>query len=428
MARHEKNEKHDRREKHAAPREVIRLSDYRDREETASVSYEEPPEEEAPASPSRVPKAVYRVALILLALVLVLALWMNRERLTPAGIADWVKVQFMGSGEGEGFPVPLTGTQVSVHNFTAAGPDALILSNTSLTRLDDSGKDLFTTSHGFSAPVLRAAGSCTLLYDQGGDGFRVYSGTQRTVEGPAESDILTGAVAPNGRYALGLQTEDGASQLQVFLEDGSLQYRYLFSKGYLTAVALDPTGTRGLACTVYAREGQLISQITVLDFSSEEPLAQVEVSGTLLADASWGDGGMLYALGDDALYAAKDSQPDTFTPFSYGGRYLTAYDFGEGRAVLSVSPYEHGGSSTLMAFHGPEAPVQMDFSGRITDLSLCGSVVGALADGQAVFCDYAVGTQLGSVSAGPDAKSLALSNERSAYVLGVSEIRRVTLE
>ena len=70
MARHEKNEKHDRREKHAAPREVIRLSDYRDREETASVSYEEPPEEEAPASPSRVPKAVYRVALILLPLVL----------------------------------------------------------------------------------------------------------------------------------------------------------------------------------------------------------------------------------------------------------------------------------------------------------------------------------------------------------------------
>ena len=50
-----------------------------------------------------------------------------------------------------------------------------------------------------------------------------------------------------------------------------------------------------------------------------------------------------------------------------------------------------------------------------------------LAGGEAVFCDYGTGQELARADAGTDAKSLALSSESRAYVLGVSEVRVIEL-
>lgn len=54
----------------------------------------------------QVPKWVYRVSLILLAAVLALAWWFNRENLTMDHISDWIQSRFVGMGVGDGFPYP----------------------------------------------------------------------------------------------------------------------------------------------------------------------------------------------------------------------------------------------------------------------------------------------------------------------------------
>ena len=51
--------------------------------------------------------------------------------------------------------------------------------------------------------------------------------------------------------------------------------------------------------------------------------------------------------------------------------------------------------------------------------------MGALLDQQLVLFDAATGQELARAEAGSDAKSIALSSESAAYVLGVSEIRRL---
>ncbi len=422
MAKHRKSSK-----RKGDTREIIRLDDYIDRGTSAHLEYEDEEErQDEELKKARVPKAVYRVAVILLALVLVLIVYLNREWLSPGNILNWARVQLMGSGEGEGFPVAITGTQVSALNFTASGDNVLILSNTALTQLDPSGKELLSLSHGLAQPVLRSASGRTLLYNQGGTGYLVLSGTQTELDEESGGDILAGAVAPSGRYALGIRSEDGASELNVFLEDGSLQYRYVFSQDYITAVALDRSGTHGLVCSVHSAGGDIVSRMTVLDFSSEEPVAAFEAAGDLLFDACWTEGGELYAVGDAALFTAREGNFE-FSEFNYGGRNLTAYGFAQGRAFVSVSPYAHGGSSTLMAFNGGGEPVQMEFAQRISALSVSGSTVGVLAGNEVIFSDYTTGTELGRCAAGSDARSVALKNESSAYVLGVSEVRTVAI-
>lgn len=260
----------------------------------------------------------------------------------------------------------------------------------------------------------------------------VISGGQTVVNSIAERDIITGCVSPQGSFALGLEGAHGASKLQVFLKDGSLQYEYPFADDYITAIAMNYDGTFGAVCTVRSEKGEMVSKVTILDFTQTEPVSQFETRSNMLLAAYWGENGVIYGVGDGALVTGKSADYQ-FTEFDYQGRQLTAFCLDSGRAFLSISAYEHAGASTLLAFNGNEAygennPVRMELSERIEAISVSGGTVGVLAGNQAVFRDYTTGMELGQADAGSDAKSLALASERKAYILGVSEVREAEIE
>ncbi len=414
----------------ADTREIPNLDDYRDRE--ATVEYVEDEDESGEDGEKRlkqmkVPKAVYRVGIILLVMVLVLALWLNREQLAPERVVNWVKLQFMGSDEGDGFPVPIAGSFVSASNFTSYGGDAYILSDTALTVLSPSGRELLSLRHSLNQPVLRTAGGQALLYNWGSAGYTVLSGTETVVSSTSERDILAGDVAQSGRFALGVQGSDGATELNVYQKDGTLQYHYLFARDYITAIALNYDGTWGAVCTMRGEKGGMVSKVTVFDFNQAEPVSSYETQDNLLLDACWTEGGDLYVVGDSALLTAQSSDW-AFAERNYEGRQLTAYRLDQGRAFLSISAYEHAGPCTLLIYHGGEEPIKVESEKRVVALSVSGGTVGALVGAEARFYDYSTGEELGRVDAGSDAKSLALGSERMAYVLGVSETRTVELE
>ena len=409
-------------------REIVRLRDYQEAE--AFFEYEDEEAEaagEARLKKMRVPKAVYRVVIILILLILGLALWINRSSLTLENITTWVKLQFVGEGQGDGFPVSITGSSVFASNFTSYGGDALILSDTALTMVDPTGKTGLSLRHSLNQPAMRSAHGQTLLYNQGSTGYMVLSGTEVKLKGTAEREILFGVVAQNGRFALGLHGADGASELNVYQKDGSLQYTYAFAKDYITAIAMNYDGVYGAVCTVRSEKGELISKVTVFDFNQAEPLTSYETRDNLLIDAAWTESGDLYAVGDSALLLAK-STDYVFREYSYDGRQLTAYRLDQSRAFLSISAYAHAGPCTLLVFRGENDPVRVESPERIVSLSVSGGTVGALVDGEAVFYDYSTGLEQGRADAGSDAKSIALSSERAAYVLGVSEIRTVGIQ
>ena len=257
-------------------------------------------------------------------------------------------------------------------------------------------------------------------------------GSRNTVSAVAEHDIITGALCGTGRFALGLEGGYGASLLQVFMPDGELQYEYPFSSDYITAIALNYDGSMGAVCTVQAQRGEMVSKLTIFDFTSPDPVAQYESRGNLLLAAQWGENGVIYAVGDAALVSGKSSDYQ-FSEYDYQGRQLTSFHIGAGRVFLSASSYELAGPSILLVYNGNEAfgennPVRIERSERIESISTFGGVVGILEGDQIAFCDYTTGMELGTAQAGGDAKSLALMNERTAYVLGVSEIRVVSAE
>lgn len=433
--------KHDRKDQEKT--RVINLDDYRrqpaDEEPEVQVEYEdissgvdpEDPIKEQKKELRQLPRALYIVSLVLLIAVVGLSLWINREALSWENIKESVKLQVKGEEVGDGFPVPVTGANVYVENFISHDGGPVALSNTALTAVNSTGMEKFSVRHNMSKPVLRAAGDRYLIYNSGSKSYMALSGGKTMAEGTAEMDIITGAVSHSGKFALGLESSYGSSKLEVYMPDGSLQYEYPFSGGYIMAAALNYDGTMGAVCTVRSEKGELVSELVILDFNQEEPTARFETRENLLLAAYWAENGSIYGVGDAALVCGRSGDYE-FSEYDYQGRQLTAFELSAGRAFLSVSAYEHGGTSTLLAFSGSEAmgennPVRMELSGRAQAVSAYGGTVGVLMDGQAVFLDYTTGMELGRTQAGEDARGIALGSEKRAYILGVSDIRAVEI-
>lgn len=430
--------------KHSKDQEtkVIHLKDYRPEDQGPSIEkpvaeyeYEEGPDQEEYAQKKaqrHLPKAVYHISLVLLLVVIGLSLWVNREYLTWENLKSWAAYQLKGPQGGDGYPVAITGTNVYEANFLCSGGAAVMLSNTALTSVNGDGKEEFSLRHNLNQPFLRAAsGGRYLLYNAGSTGYLTVSGGRTQAEGISGSDIINGCIAPNGKFALALEGSHGASKLEVYMADGSLQYEYPFANDYITALALNYDGSFGAVCTVRSVKGEMVSLLTIFDFTQTDPVAQYETRENLLLGAYWGENGVIYGVGDAALLSAR-SQDYQFSEFSYQGRQLTAFCLSEGRAFLSISAYEHAGASTLMAINGGEPlgetnPVRVEQSSRIESISASGGVVGLLAGGQVIFCDWSTGMELGRADAGADAKSIALASESRAYVLGVSEVRSISI-
>lgn len=413
-------------------RKVIQLKDHLpkntpDQEPQASIEYEgDPSSSEKKREDRKAPKAFYRAAVVLLVLVLGLALWVNRDNLTPQSVWNWIQVQVTGSGSGDGYPVGITGSNVTASNFMAAEGGVAVLSDTSLTILGSSGQEIFSQRHSFNQPILREASGNYLLYNQNSTGYMVVSGTEVKIDSSTQKDILAGAISADGRYALATRGEDGASDVTVYLATGEVQYTYNFSSDYVTALALNSDGTKAMVCTVRSQGGQLVSKVTVLDLNSTTPAGEYETADNLLFSAYWGENGLLYAVGDSVLLRARSSD-FAFSEYSYQGKTPTAQMFSNGNLYLSVSSYEHAGACTVLVFRNMEEPVEIQTEERVTCLSVSGGSVGTLMGQELVLYDASTGQELAREDVGSDAKSIALSSESLAYVLGVSEIRRVQM-
>ncbi len=363
---------------------------------------------------------------VLIVVAVFLMIWMNKDTFSLVDSLNWIKVQLVGAGEGDGFPVQIKGTNVAEKNFISVDGDVAALSDTALTVLDSTGKELYSVRHSFDTPFMRHSGNNFVLYNSGGSGYIVQTGAETMMNGTSESDISAAAVAGNGEFALGVQGKELASELNVYMRDGTPKYKYQFFDSYITAVSLNANGSMGAVCSTGSQSGELVSKITILDFNNEEPIAQYESRGNMLIDILWGESGRIYAVGDSALILATEGNYN-FEEFSYGGRYLTAYCLENNRAYVSISGHEFTGGCTVHMFSDNAAPVLMDTEERVESISPIGSAVGVLVGEQVIFFETDEGREIGRTSAGGDVKSIALASENMAYALGISEIRAVSI-
>jgi hypothetical protein len=97
--------------------------------------------------------------------------------------------------------------------------------------------------------------------------------------------------------------------------------------------------------------------------------------------------------------------------------------------VLALSPYENSLQCKLVVLNNAaKATASVDMKQRVKSVALFGDIAAALADNKVYAYSAASGSSMGSCDAGNDAAAIAMHNESSVYILGVSEIRLASLK
>lgn len=372
----------------------------------------------------RVPGWVYRVIVILILSVVGMLLWLNRSNLTPANIVDWVQTQVVGMGIGDGFPVKITGTVVSPGNFKSSNKDLVMVGDTGLSVYNSSAKQTVSRQHSFSCPVMKVNGTRVLIYNLGGKGYQLESVSKTLVKTNSEQNILAGALASNGSFALVTEEEGYCGCLTVYDLNGQALYHYWFSDYYPTAVALNSNATKAAVTAISAKDGALVSAVYLLDLSSSKTVEPFVVyTENAMIDVSYSENGTVVAVGDK-MTAVINTLTNTKTNFDYQGLQLSAYYTDAGRIALSLSPYTNSGNSRLVVLDKTgNTVVSINAKENIQSVSLFGETVAALQGGTVDFYSLTNQSLQGTCNAGADAKAIALQDESSVYILGVSEVR-----
>lgn len=374
----------------------------------------------------RVSKAVYKILLVLLAAALTLIIMENYESLTAGNIGNWIRTKAVGLGFGDGYPVDLIGSVAEPGNFGADEDSVYVVSDTALTVLNGSAKEIFSVRHSYNNPAVSAAGDRYLLYNAGGTGYQINTAAGTELDETADCDITAAAIAASGKFALALQPADFAAELRVFLKNGTEQYSYKFADTYISAVALNADGTRGAVASITSRKGALVSHITVLDFSKTEPIAQYESEGNMIFDLLWSAANRVIAIGDTQTVVSNARFE--FEAYDYGGREVTAMCKTNKYAAVSVSNYAYGGNSTLLVFENDAVPTETELPGRAEWLSCVGETAAALLPNMVVTVDVGFGKLEAGCDITADTKGIALGSESAVYLMGVREIRKENLK
>lgn len=389
------------------------------------------PEEKKPFSgpfrERRVPRWVYRIIVILALSALAVLAWYNRANLTPENALQWVQGHVVGLGIGDGFPKTISGSSVKPMNFMSADKNIIFASDTALIAYNSTAKELLNQQHSYNSPVLKVNGSRALLYNLGGKSSEVQTIGGSTLKLNTKQNILGGALTSNGRCALLTSADGYCGMMTSYTTAGQVLSYYWFSDYYPTAVALNSDGTKAAVTGVSANNGELTSAVYIIDLSSGKTVQPSAVyTGNMLCAVFWDTDSAVAAVGDTGVSFLNPSS-NTKTDISYNGSKLTAYCSDSGRLALGLAPYEGSENQKLLVLDKSGSQIlSKQINGKIQSVSLLGQTAAALSDGKLYFQSLSSAADSGSVKdAGSDASAVALKDEGSAYVLGISEIRFV---
>lgn len=371
-------------------------------------------------------KKVLLIILLVLALFIGVFVYMMRTTgMTASDVLGKIKVAFMGTGTGDGYPVSLTGSDIGSGDFFSVDGNIVTLSNTALTVVDSTGKQKFSVPHSYSSPAVRENGGTYVIYDCGGTSYSTVSSSGKKTSYKSDNKIIAADISSSGKIALASFPTDYSSQVQIYSAKGDLQYTYKFSSDYTSAVSFNDSGDMCAVACVYTSLGEAYTRIVVLRFDSEEPVSQYVFAGNFVTSIYW-SGKNIYAVGDEGI--AVGTSDGTFTEYSFEGKSLTALAFADNKAYLSISGYAHSGASTLLVFSGSGEPKTLDLSSRIVSISAVGSQVAVLAGSNVYEYSQSSLELVGVGDAGSDSKACAIQHSGNVYVLGGREIHLIVLD
>ena len=292
----------------------------------------------------RIRRTMLLVALVAAAVIYLTGL-VNTSVMLLEDMADTVRIALMPE---QGFPQQ-TGAG-EVYQAETLGGSFVVLGEEGCTVFSNGGGRLNTVGTGYARPALAAGGNSFVLYNRSGSELRVESRTRELYTRQTEGHIYLCALSDRGELAV--VTDDVRKLALLTIYDANrnelLTWSTTTAEGVPLRMDFSPDGTQLAIAAVTAQDGQMVTNLYLLNLRAGEPQLLASEPGSTPLALTWCSNDRLLAVCDThaALYGSDGSAQGRY---DFGGQDVAALSAeGGGLAVLFGS----GPSSTALLLDG----------------------------------------------------------------------------
>ena len=225
-SKEEKSEHKSRKEKKAEKAEKAERSD----EEISNVT-----DIRAARKKEKNKKLYKKIAAIAVVVAFGVGVYASRGVWVPKleGILDRPHATIVNDGKKQSGNFPLTFDESSVNVIKQLSAGIVRVDDRNIAFYDESGNKISDNSHNFANPVVRTSGKRVLVYDNGGNSFRVLNKKGELLSKDIDQSILLAEIAPDSTVAVVTQTEKYAAVLTVYDSSGAEIYQWSSSRRIL---------------------------------------------------------------------------------------------------------------------------------------------------------------------------------------------------
>lgn len=374
----------------------------------------------------KVPKKFIKVFVILILSFLSVAIFVNREKFSPDYVGTFLEDLFAEVQHGGGYPYKISGSKVSNENFKVIDKNLFLLSDTTLSALNTSAREMLKSQHCYQNPMLKVGSTRAVVYDLGGKNLEITSRSKTLHMATMSNNIISAAVSNYGTFAVVMEGKGFLGQLIVFAKNGiDIYYKYNFADHYITDVAISENGKSVAVCGSTAKVGAMMSTVYVFDYKSEEPKVKLNYDDNMFIRVEYLSNGNVVAVGD-RLISVINPKNGSREDYFYDNKNLIGFDINKKDGILLVLSLSEDGNNTDMIVINKNGRVDKSFhtDHSVKAVSFNYGKLAALSYGEVHVYNFA-GKRLKSLLVGNDVKNIRLFSSRDIYVLGITEVRKI---
>lgn len=341
----------------------------------------------------------------------------------PAGIIEGISsaIALVGTGS---YPIELGGTETV--NTVSKGSYYYVLSNTDIAAFNNSGKSLFSFTHGYENPVLKVSSTRAMVFEQGGNEALIFDLNGLKTTAKTEKSIITGAVSDSGRYALVTLSDKYASAVTVYDKKDNAVYEWYSAENTVNNVAVSPNGKKIAVSSFNANGGQFNTTLSVLNFKSADPEFSETFNNLLIynIDSSFKSGFTVITENNIKFIKWHKYKQET-----YKNDYATSVFRTGPNGCVAVFNRESDKTDNRIAVFSKSGKLTAEFNykGIVSDIAVRGNHIYCMSDTEIFLLDKS-GKVLRSASCGFGAVRLNVASTNSVIVLTDNKIEKLGLE
>ena len=341
----------------------------------------------------------------------------------PAGIIEGISsaIALVGTGS---YPIELGGTETV--NTVSRGSYYYVLSNTDIVAFNNSGKSLFSFTHGYENPVLKVSATRAMVFEQGGNEALIFDLKGLKTTAKTEKSIITGAVSDSGRYALVTLSDKYASAVTVYDKKDNAVYEWYSAENTVNNVAVSPNGKKIAVSSFNANSGQFNSTLSVLNFKSADPEFSETFNNLLIynIDSSFKSGFTVITENNIKFIKWHKYKQETYKNDYSASVFRTGPN-----GCVAVFNRESDKTDNRIAVFSKSGKLTAEFNykGIVSDIAVRGNHIYCMSDTEIFLLDKS-GKVLRSASCGFGAVRLNVASTNSVIVLTDNKIEKLGLE